>query len=184
MTRFIYYTATSFNGFIADEKNSLEWLFAVGSPDDVGFARFFEGVGALVSGSTTYEWVLEHENLIEQPGRWPEIYGDRPSFVFTTRELPAPEGADISFLRGDVSNHLERIREASGGNDVWVIGGGELATQFLASGALDEIQISVTPVALTGGAPLFPAEVMSDRITLKSAEKHGQFAHLTFQVGE
>ncbi|MDQ2623437.1 MAG: dihydrofolate reductase family protein, partial [Actinomycetota bacterium] len=160
MTRFIFYTATSFNGFIADRENSLEWLFAVGSPDDVDFARFFEGIGALVSGSTTYEWVLDHENLIEQPGRWREIYGDRPSFVFTSRELPSPDGADISFLEGEVSTHLDRIREAAGGKDVWIIGGGELATRFLESGALDEIQISVAPVALAGGAPLFPAEVL------------------------
>lgn len=184
MTRFVYYTATSFNGFIADQDDSLEWLFAVGSPDDVGFTGFFEGIGALVCGSTTYEWVLEHESLIEHPGKWREIYGNRPSFVFTTRDLPRPAGADISFLQGDASTHVDRIRKAAAGDDVWVVGGGRLAAQFLESGALNEIQISVTPVALAGGAPLFPAEVLSDRLTLTSAEQHDQFAHLVFEVGE
>ncbi len=184
MTRVIYYTATSFNGYIATPENSLDWLFAVGSPDDVDFASFFDGIGALVSGSTTYEWVLEHENLIEQPEKWRELYGERPSFVFTSRDLPRPEGADITLLRGDVSGHLDRIRQAAGGRDVWVIGGGDLAAQFLAAGALDEIQISVAPVALAGGAPLFPAELLSDRLSLVSAEQHGQFAHLTFAVGD
>lgn len=182
MSRVVYYTATTFNGFIATEENSLDWLFEVGSPDAVDFNGFLEGIGVLVTGSTTYEWVYEFERLAEQPQKWREAYGARPAFVFTSRQLPAPEGADIRFVSGDVSEHLESIRNASPGKDVWVIGGGDLAGQFLDAGALDEIQVTLTPVALTGGAPLFPRDIRSDRLELRSVEKFGQFAHLIYDI--
>jgi dihydrofolate reductase len=182
MPRVVYFTATSFNGFIATADNSLDWLFAVDSDEAVDFPRFLDGVGALVSGSTTYEWVYAHENLADSPGKWQEFYGDRPTFVFTSRDLPHPEGADIRFVEGGVEAHLAAIREAAGDRDAWVIGGGDLAGQFLDAGALDEIQVTLTPVALAGGAPLFPREIRSDRLRLKSAEQFGQFAHLIYEV--
>lgn len=91
MTKTQYYTATSVDGFIADEHNSLDWLFEVprngGSGYD-NFTEFFEGVGAMAMGSTTYEWVVDHEELLEQPQTWHEWYGSTPCWVFTHRELP------------------------------------------------------------------------------------------------
>lgn len=182
MPRVVFYTATSFNGFIATEENSLDWLFEVGSPDAVDFQGFLDGIDVLVSGSTTYEWVYGHENLAETPEKWKEFYGERPTFVFTSRELPVPGQADVRFVRGEVKEHLDSILAAAGDGDVWVIGGGDLAGQFLDAGALDELQITITPVALPGGAPLFPRDIRSDRLELRSVEKFGQFAHLIFDV--
>ena len=182
MSRVVFYTATTLNGFIATEDNSLDWLFEVGSPDAVDFKSFLAGIDVVVSGSTTYEWVYDFEKLAESPEKWKEFYGDRPAFVFTSRELPAPPGEDIRFVRGRVTDHLEAIRASAGDGDIWVVGGGDLAGQFLDAGALDEIQITVTPVALKAGAPLFPRDIRSDRLELKSVEKFGQFAHLTFSV--
>lgn len=182
MPRVVFYTASTLNGFIATEDNSLDWLFEVGSPEQVDFPTFLAGIDVLVSGSTTYEWVYSHENLAEHPEKWKQFYGERPTFVFTSRDLPSPEGADIRFVKGEVSDHLEAIRGAAGQGDIWLIGGGDLAGQFLDAGALDELQITITPVALTAGAPLFPREIRSDRLQLKSAEQFEQFAHLIFEV--
>lgn len=182
MSRVVYYTATSFNGFIATPENSLDWLFEVGSPDAVDFEGFVAGIDVLVSGSTTYEWVVEHEDLIAEPEKWGRLYGERPMFVFTSRDLPVPEGADVRLVEGSVADHLDEIRGATGEGDVWVVGGGDLAGQFLDAGTLDEIQVTMTPVALSGGSPLFPRDIRSDRLELKSVEKFGQFAHLTFEV--
>ena len=182
MPKTVFYTATSLNGFIADEANSLSWLFAVeegGAPD---IAAFMSGIGVLVEGSTTYEWVLREEGLLERPHRWQELYGERPTFVFTTRTLPTPAGADVRFVRGKVADALPDLITAAQGKDVWVVGGGDLAGQFLDADALDEIQVSVAPVALTGGAPLLPRRVEADRLHLRSASQHGQFAHLTYDV--
>lgn len=182
MGRIVFDTATSFNGWIADEDNSLAWLFAVEGGEHPDDGLFPTGVSVMVEGSTTYEWVLAESDILAHPERWREFHGDRPTFVFTTRELPVPEGADIRFVSGPVADVLAEIRAAAGDGDIWVVGGGDLAGQFLDAGALDEIALSVAPVALTAGAPLFPRRVGSDRLRLVSASAVGQFARLVYRV--
>jgi dihydrofolate reductase len=184
MAKVIYNAAATLNGFIADEQDSLSWLFAVDGEDAPDNGPFMRGIGALVMGSTTYEWVLRQEGILEQPSRWHELdyIGDRPTFVFTRRSLPAPPGADIRFVAGAVAAALPELERAAGGSDLWLLGGGDLAGQFLDAGALDEIQVSVAPVTLTGGAPLLPRRVEADRLELTSAERHGQFVHLIYAV--
>ncbi len=181
MGRIFFDSATSINGWIADEDNSLAWLFAVEEPsadDDL----MPSGFGVLVMGSTTYEWLLEHEDLLAQPEKWQGFHGHRPAFVFTTRSLPIPAGADVRFVAGSVADALPALRAAAGEQDIWVVGGGDLAGQFLDAGALDEIRLSVAPVALTGGAPLLPRRVEADRLHLVSARAAGQFARLVYEV--
>jgi dihydrofolate reductase len=175
MGRILFDTATTINGWIADSDNSLAWLFAVDGGDHPDEGLFPTGVGVQVEGSTTYEWVLAESDILANPEKWKEFHGDRPTFVFTTRELPTPKGADIRFVRGSVAEHLPAIRAAAGEGDIWIVGGGDLA-------ALDTIAISVAPVALDGGAPLLPRRLESDRLRLVSAEAHGQFARLIYDV--
>lgn len=182
MGRILFDTATSINGWIADEQNSLAWLFAVEGGEHPDDGLFPTTATVMVEGSTTYEWVLAESDILAHPEKWTEFHGDRPTFVFTTRDLPVPDGADIRFVRGPVADALPAIREAAGDGDIWVVGGGDLAGQFLDAGALDEIAISVAPVALMGGAPLFPRRVESDRLRLETAEKVGQFARLVYTV--
>lgn len=182
MGRIVFDTATSFNGWIADEDNSLAWLFAVEGGEHPDDGLFPTSVSVMVEGSTTYEWVLAESDILAHPERWREFHGDRPTFVFTTRELPVPKGADIRFVSGPVADVLAEIRAAAGDGDIWVVGGGDLAGQFLDAGVLDEIALSVAPVALTAGAPLFPRRVGSDRLRLVSASAVGQFARLVYRV--
>lgn len=182
MGRIIFDTATTINGYLADEDNSLAWLFAVpngATPDD---ALLPGNATVLVEGSTTYEWILAEEDILAHPERWKNFHRDRPTFVFTSRQLPAPAGADIRFRSGPVADVLDELREAAGDGDIWVVGGGDLVGQFLDIGALDEIALSVAPVALTGGAPLLPRRVESDRLRLVSARAVGQFARLIYEV--
>jgi dihydrofolate reductase len=182
MTRVIFNTAVSFDGFIADTHNSLGWLFAVDPDDQPDNADFMDHIGVLVEGSTTYRWVLDEADLIEQPQRWQEYYGDRPTFVFTSRRHPTPVGADVRFVRGRVADVLPDILEAAGDKDVWVTGGGDLAGQFLDADALDRIELTIAPVALGAGAALLPRRVESDRLRLESAERYGQFARIVYSV--
>lgn len=182
MGRIVFDTATSINGWIADEDSSLAWLFAVENGDTPDEGLFPTSATVLVEGSTTYEWILAEEDILANPEKWHGFHGDRPAFVFTTRDLPVPEGADVRFLSGSVVDALPAIREAAGDGDIWVVGGGDLAGQFLDAGALDEIALSVAPVALTGGAPLLPRRIESDRLRLVSATAVGQFARLVYEV--
>lgn len=182
MGRILFDTAATLNGWIADEHNSLAWLFAVpgGATPDPGLLP--TDVGAFVEGSTTYEWILAESDILAHPEKWREFHGDRPTFVFTTRRLPVPAGADVRFLSGSVADALPALREAAGPSDIWVVGGGDLAGQFLDADALDEIAVSIAPVLLTGGAPLLPRRVESDRLRLVSARAAGQFARLVYEV--
>lgn len=181
--RIVYDTATTLNGWIADEADSLDWLFAV---DDGGLPA--DGLiptdaTVLVEGSTTYQWVIDAEDLLNHPEKWQsQFHGDRPTFVFTSRELAVPAGADVRFVSGPVLDALPAIRAAAGDGDIWVVGGGDLAGQFLDAGVLDEIRLSVAPAALGRGAPLLPRTVGPDRLRLVSARAYGQFARLIYEV--
>ena len=92
----IYYTATTLDGFLATPDNSLSWLFEVPGADDAesSIPDFMEGVGPMAMGSTTYEWVVEHESLLDNPAKWTEWYGDKPTWVFTHRDLPVSSQSD------------------------------------------------------------------------------------------
>ncbi|WP_413316952.1 dihydrofolate reductase family protein [Agrococcus sp. 1P02AA] len=179
----IFDTATTLNGFLADDEHSLAWLFAVDGGTDPDDSLLPSGAAVMVEGSHTYEWGLREWDAAANPGTWQEFHGARPLFVFSSRELPVPEGADVRFLRGSVAEALPEIRAAAGDGDIWIVGGGDLAGQFLDAGALDEIAVSIAPVALESGAPLLPRRVESDRLTLVEARQVGQFARLVYRVG-
>ncbi len=183
----LYYTATSIDGFIADDHDSLDWLFQVPAGDDAEgheerFARFFRGVGAMAMGSTTYEWVVEHDRLLEHPEKWRGYYGDTPCWVFSHRELPVIEGADLRFVHGDVGPIHALMVEAAGGENIWLVGGGELVGQFADEGLLDEIQLSVAPVMLGAGAPLLPRRLLASDLRLVAVERVGQFVDSTYRI--
>ena len=185
MTRFVFATATSLDGFLADADNSLEWLFAVegGEASMTALDAFVDGVGVMVEGSTTYRWVLEHEGLLDAPEKWQQFYGAKPTFVFSSRDdLPLVPGADIRVVSGPVADHLDAIRDAAGDKDVWLVGGGDLVGQFHEAGALDELMLSVAAVTLGSGAPLLPRRIESSALRLVEVEQTGQFASLRYVV--
>jgi dihydrofolate reductase len=184
VTKTQYYTATSLDGFIADADNSLDWLFEADRAETGAslFAAFFADVGAMAMGSTTYEWVLAHEHLLDEPQKWQEFYGDMPCWVFSHRDLPTIPGANLSFVRDDVATTHAQMVEAAAGKNVWVMGGGDLAGQFADLGLLDELIIGVAPVTLGAGAPLLPRRILSSRLALESVEQQGSFAFLTYRL--
>ena len=177
-----YYTATTIDGFIADDRNSLDWLFEVAEDETNPFAAFFAGVGAFAMGATTYQWVLDHEGLLEKPEKWKESYGDVPAWVFTHRDLPPIPGVDLRFVSGEVAGVYDDLAAAADGRNIWVVGGGDLVGQFDDAGLLDEIVVSVMPVFLGAGAPLLPRRLTSERVSLREVSRRGQHARLSFDV--
>jgi dihydrofolate reductase len=177
-----YFTAMSLDGYLADAAGSLEWLLALPDEGQEGvFGSFLDGIGAIAMGATTYEWVLGHEPVLERPELWHEWYGDRPSWVFTHRELPSIPGADVRFVAGDVVPVQREMAAAAGERDLWLVGGGELAGAFADAGLLDELVLSVAPVLLAGGAPLLPRR-LEGRLRLTAARVAGVFAELRYAV--
>ncbi|WP_395695905.1 dihydrofolate reductase family protein [Nocardioides sp.] len=143
----IYYTACSLDGFIADPDHSLSWLFRQDIDPDgpMSYGGFRAAIGALALGASTYQFVLG------EPGGWEYTL---PTWVFTHRDFPAQEG--VTFTTDDVRSVHAAMTEAAAGQDLWVMGGGDLVGQFADAGLLDEVWVQYAPVTLGGGAPLLP----------------------------
>ena len=173
-----YFTASSVDGFIADQQHSLSWLLSrdVDPKGPMGYEGFLsEHVGALVMGSTTYRWVVEHE-LKDDPSKpWPYSL---PTWVFSSRPQPSVRG-DVRFVQGDVAPVHAAMVEAAGERGVWVVGGGDLAGQFADAGLLDELWVQYAPVALGSGAPLLPRPL---ELRLEEVLRNRDFACARYTV--
>jgi dihydrofolate reductase len=175
-----YYTATTLDGFIADPDNSLEWLFTREREDDgpLNYGEFIAEVGAMAMGSTTYEWILDHEFAGKDPTEWKWPY-EIPCWVFTHRQLPVIPDARIEFTSADVAVVHEQMLVAAGDRNVWIVGGGDLAGQFADEGLLDEVIVSIAPVTLGDGAPLLPRRI---ELRLEELGRNGDFVSARFSV--
>ncbi|HEX5713254.1 MAG TPA: dihydrofolate reductase family protein [Solirubrobacterales bacterium] len=162
----VYYCACSLDGFIAEPDDSLDWLLgyqgtfeheaAEDGPMGAGgaYEDFYAGVRALVAGSVTYEWILDHLDDAGG-GQWP--YPGRPFWVLSSRELrvPAGEGVDVRVVDRSVGELYAEMADAAGDGVLWVVGGGGVASQFADEGLLDEVHVTVVPVLLGSGKRLF-----------------------------
>ncbi len=151
MTRVQYYCAATLDGYIADANDGLDWLTGFegsyagdeaepGPMSDGGsYESFYAEVGALVSGSATYEFVLEHTS---EGGAWP--YAGKPYWVLSSRDLPAPsdQAADVRIVRGEVSELIDEMLASAGEDNLWIVGGGNVASQFAAAGLLGELHLT------------------------------------------
>ena len=175
-----YYTATTLDGFIADPNNSLDWLFTRERDPDapLNYEDFIPTVGALAMGSTTYEWILDHEFAGKDPEDWKWPY-EIPCWVFTHRQLPVVPNAQIAFTSDDVASVHEQMVEAAGDRNVWIVGGGDLAGQFADAGLLDEVLVTIAPVTLGAGAPLLPRRI---ELQLDEVGRNGDFACARYSV--
>lgn len=177
-----YYTATSLDGFIATEDDSLAWLFQLGDMSDSGFPEFIANVGAIAMGSTTYRWILNNaEQVAAQTGSpWPYTC---PSWVFSSRPQPMVPGAKISFVSGDVRAAFPEMRQAAGERNLWIVGGGDLAGQFADAGLLDELIVQVGSVTLGRGKPLLPRRLLSPALRLTRVSRLGpEMVELRYDV--
>jgi len=173
-----YFVASSIDGFIADENDNLDWLLQIegGMDDENPYHGFIENVGALAMGATTYEWINRNH-----PGDWD--YDDRPTWVFTHRELAPIEGANLIFTQDDVTTVHAAMVTAAAGRNIWLVGGGELVGRFMDSDLLDEIWLSIAPLILGKGAPLLPRRrTMPMRLESAERARAGTFAHLRYSL--
>jgi len=178
-----YYAASSLDGFIATEDDSLDWLFALGALEDSSYPAFIAEVGALAMGSATYEWMLRNADKVAAEAGSPWPYS-QPCWVFTSRDLPLIEGADIRVVHGDVRPVHAEMVAAAGGKNIWIVGGGDLAGQFHDAGLLDELIIQIGSTTLGQGKPVFPRR-LSKPLRLTSAQQYGPgFAELRYEIAK
>ncbi len=183
MTKVQYFTACTIDGYIADENNSLDWLFEVPhDEEDDYWDQWFPSVGGLAMGATTYEWMVERHKMVDHSEEWHRFYGNRPGWVFTHHDLPLIPGVDITLVEGDVAQAYEEITQKLSGTNLWLVGGGDLVGQFHDAGLLDEIILGMTPVTLGRGAPLLPRRITSKHLAFQKAELIGQRIRIVLSV--
>jgi dihydrofolate reductase len=177
-----YYTATSLDGFLATEEDSLEWLFPLAGMGESSYPAFIADVGALAMGSATYGWMVRNAEKVaaETGSSWPYT---QPAWIFSSRVLPVIDGADIRFVHGDVRQVHGAMRAAAGTKNIWIVGGGDLAGQFYDADLLDELIIQIGSATLGKGKPLFPRRVLSPKLRLVSVQQVGAgMAELRYEV--
>lgn len=150
--------------------------------NDGSWDEFIAGVSVMAMGATTYESVLDHDRLLDNPRKWQEYYDDRPCWVFSHRDLPPVPGADLRFVAGAVTTVHAQMIEGANGKNIWLVGGGDLVGQFDDAGLLDEIHLGLQPVFLGAGAPLLPRRLTSDRVRLRTVHQVGQTIRIVYDL--
>jgi dihydrofolate reductase len=156
----VYYCAASLDGYIAEKDDTIEWLTSYEGryegdgvlPMEGSYDEFYEHVGALVSGSVTYEFILGE---LARGLDWP--YKGKPCWILSSRDLPTPdgEGIDVRIVNASLADVYDEMIASAGDRDLWVVGGGNVASQFVDTGLLDELRVTIVPVVIGEGKPLF-----------------------------
>jgi dihydrofolate reductase len=121
-------------------------------------------------GSVTYEWILDHLD-VAGGGTWP--YQGKPCWVLSSRQLPLPEGdrVDVRVASAPVGELYSEMAAAAGDGVLWVVGGGSVASQFADAQLLDEVHVTVVPVVLGVGKPLFERRLSNGAMQLTGTRR-------------
>ena len=154
------HVVSSLDGFIAKKDNSVSWMDSSGDVYEKGISEAnaddaVTSIDCFVLGSRTYEHAL-------QLG-WP--YGDTPTVVITSRELPSTRKS-VEFYSGDLKKLVDEILEPRYRN-IWLVGGAMLCQSFLRLSLVDEIRLAIVPVLLGDGLRLFDTSGIESRWQLK-----------------
>lgn len=159
--------AASLDGFIARRDGRVDWLetsdeFAGGDTMEPAVVEaFLKTIDCYVMGSRTYETALRFE---AQGFGW--AYGDKPTFVLTSRTLPRTRNS-VEFHSGDLADFVNgRLRPVF--RSIWCVGGGVVSAECLRLGLADELRYSILPVLIGDGLPFF--ERLDKDVALHLAE--------------
>jgi dihydrofolate reductase len=103
----------------------------------------------------------------------------KESYVFTKSERPAVD--NIKFVHPDILSFIQELKDQAGKN-IWVVGGGRLIYHFLKNNLIDEMIVTVAPVILGKGIPLFREGDYSLKLSLENVRKFNQFVALHYKV--
>ena len=142
------FIATSLDGCIADKNGGIDWLHNIPNPDnlDMGYNNFMKGIDAIVMGKNTFETVCGF-NI-----DWPYAV---PVFVLSNslQNIPEKFKDKAKLVNGDLTEIIAQIN-ASGYQNLY-IDGGKTIQSFLNKNLINEIIVTIIPIILGGGIPLF-----------------------------
>src|SRR5437660_8682400 len=133
----------SIDGYIARLNGAVDFLFM---PKDYSMAPFFKTIDTAIMGRKTLDVALKMGGSFGG--------SSMTTYVFS-RSKPATERDGIVFVSESPATFISNLRER-GGKNIWLMGGGELARDFLRADLVDELHLGVVPILLGAGIPLFP----------------------------
>jgi dihydrofolate reductase len=143
----VVFIAMSLDGYIAGPDDNIDFLSAVDRPgEDYGYEEFIKTVDTVVMGRRTYDKVLTFG--VEFPHRGRKCY-----VLSRTHNGSNP---DVEFYGGDVSALVQELR-GTPGKDIFVDGGSQVVFEMMNNDLIDRMVISIIPIVLGGGIPLFAA---------------------------
>ncbi|CAG5000937.1 putative protein YyaP [Dyadobacter sp. CECT 9275] len=147
MRKLILGLAITLDGYIEGPNGEFDWCF---TDQDYGLNEFFTGIDAIFIGRKSYEVAQQYaENHPD------EVIPGMPAlteYVFSKTLRSVKSGAVL--LSEDVMDEARRIKEQPG-KDIWLFGGATLTEAMMKEGLVDELWLSVHPILLGGGRPLF-----------------------------
>lgn len=165
--------ACSLDGYIATKEDSLDWLFDVEGQEEAnkGIAEFDETVDTVIMGRRTFDWVME-----EMKGENP--YKDKMTYVYS--HSANESSAAVRYTQEEPKQLIETIRNQKG-KHIWLMGGGAVIRDFLEADVIDELIITIAPVLLGNGIPLFKEGHYQLEWSLTGTRQVGQFAELNLE---
>ena len=168
----VLYIAASLDGYIATENHGLAWLFDVEDEGDNGFLNFYDTVDTVLIGRTTYDWIIRNESR-----GFP--YKEKDCYVFS--RIKKGENEYVKFTNEDVILFTQKLKQKNGRN-IWIVGGGELLCTFIKEKLVDELIITIAPILLGKGIPLFLNNDFHTFLSLKEVNRFNQFVELRYDV--
>ncbi len=144
----------SLDGYIARPNGAVDFLFM---PKDYSMAPFFATIDTAIMGRKTLDAAL-------QMGGGAFSGSSLATYVFS-RSQPAGERSGLVFVNQAPAAFVGQLRKRPGKN-IWLMGGGELARDFLKADLVDELYLGIVPVLLGEGIPLFPSGFPQREFTL------------------
>ena len=160
MRKVILGLAVSLDGFIEGPNGEYDWCF---TDQDYGMSDFFKRIDATFVGRRTYEMSLGMED--QGGGGFPKL----KEYIFSNTLDTVKEGAVL--IKGDIETQVNKIKNENG-KDIWLFGGADLTSSLMNLRLVDEISLSVHPVLLGSGKPLFSNIVKRIPLELIDTKKY------------
>jgi len=168
-----YYVGSTLDGFIAEADGGVGFLSMDGLEPDLGpYEEFFGTVDSMLMGRRTFDQILGF-------GAWP--YGEKPCWVMTHGEID-PMVKSISTASGTPGEVHAAIKN-TGASHLWLVGGADLASQFLLAGLIDSVVVTILPIVLGNGIPLFSGLKETTRLVhVETIQRSSGFVELRYGV--
>ena len=144
----ILYISQSLDGFIADNKGSVEWIIGNDKKyaSDYGYEKFIEDIDTVILGANTYKQIKNELS----PDKW--VYENLQSYVLTNEKIKDTEA--IKYVNMNIEKLINKLKQEKG-KDIWICGGANLVNQCVKANLIDEYQITTVPIILGNGVRLF-----------------------------